>query len=165
MPARRSANGQNRAGDALRRLVDLASHHSGAVFAIMSDAAVTLPQVLLLHRVVEAGSASFSDLAADSNASAAAMSQMIDRLVQQGLLRRAEDPLDRRRKAIAATTRAHAFLRKLAAARSADYQLGLAPLSRELRAQLASALERAAGEIENAREQRRGAVKKKEDAR
>jgi DNA-binding MarR family transcriptional regulator len=165
LPVSRSANEQIRAGDALRRLVDLASHRSGAVFAIMNAAAVTLPQVLLLHRVVEAGSASFSDLAADSNASAAAMSQMIDRLVQQGLLRRAEDPLDRRRKAIAATTRAHAFLRKLAAARSADYQLGLAPLSRELRAQLASALERAAGEIENAREQRRGAVKKKEDAR
>jgi DNA-binding MarR family transcriptional regulator len=165
LPARRSANGQNRAGDALRRLVDLASHHSGAVFAIMSDAAVTLPQVLLLHRVEEAGSASFSDLASDSNASAAALSQMIDRLVQQGLLRRAEDSLDRRRKAIAATPRARLFLRKLAAARSADYQLGLSPVSRELRSQLAEAIERAVAEIESAREPRRGAAKKKEEAR
>ena len=35
------------AGDALRRLVDLTSHRSGAVFALMNEAAVTLPQLLL----------------------------------------------------------------------------------------------------------------------
>jgi len=141
----------SQAGDALRRLVDLAAHRSGSVFALMNKAAVTLPQILLISRVERLGSASLSDLVDGSSASAAALSQMIERLVQQGLLRRAEDPVDRRRKAIGVTPRARALLRKLEAARSADYALGLAPLSREVRAELAAVLERAVAEIENAR--------------
>src|SRR5579863_5603414 len=107
----------SQAGDALRRLVDLAAHRSGSVFALMNKAAVTLPQVLLISRVERLGSASLSDLVEGSSASAAALSQMIERLVQQGLLRRAEDPVDRRRKAIGATPRARALLRRLEAAR------------------------------------------------
>ena len=45
--------------------------------------------------------------------SLAAASQMIDRLVQQGLLDRAVDPVDRRRKILATTTAAQSLLRKL----------------------------------------------------
>ena len=48
------------AGDALRRLVDLTSHRSGAVFALMNEAAVTLPQLLLLSRISQLGSASLA---------------------------------------------------------------------------------------------------------
>jgi DNA-binding MarR family transcriptional regulator len=151
LPRHRARIDPNRAGDALRRLVDLVSHGSGAVFMVMSDASVTLPQVLLISRVEKAGSASLSDLAEGSTASTAALSQMIERLVQQGLLDRAEDPVDRRRKAVRVTSRARAFLRKLEAARSADYELGLASLGDELRARLAAVLERAIAEIEDAR--------------
>lgn len=151
MPHDRSRADPSQVGDALRRLVDLASHRSGSVFALMNDASVTLPQVLLINRAEQFGSASLSDLAEGSTASAAALSQMIERLVQQGLLHRAEDPIDRRRKAIGVTPRARAFLRKLEAARSADYELGLISLGHELRAQLASVLKRVVADIENAR--------------
>ena len=151
MPRDRARIDPNRAGDALRRLVDLVSHGSGAVFRLMNDASVTLPQVLLMSRVENSGSASLSDLAEGSTASAAALSQMIERLVQQGLLDRAEDPTDRRRKAIRVTARARALLRKLEAARSADYELGLASLGDGVRARLAAMLERVAVEIEDAR--------------
>jgi DNA-binding MarR family transcriptional regulator len=151
LPRRQSKPDPNQAGDALRRLVDLASHRSGAVVALMNEASVTLPQVLLISRVERVGSASLSDLAEDSSASVAALSQMIERLVQQALLRRAEDPLDRRRKAIGATPRARALLRKLEAARSADYELGLVSLDPELRTRLAAMLERAVAHIERAR--------------
>ena len=139
----------NRAGDALRRLVDLVSHRSGAVFKVMNDASVTLPQVLLISRVEKSGSASLSDLAEGSTASVAALSQMIERLVQQGLLDRAEDPADRRRKAIRITARARALLRKLEAARSADYEIGLDLLGEALRTRLAAMLDLAVAEIEN----------------
>ena len=151
MPRHRARIDPNRAGDALRRLVDLVSHGSGAVFTLMNDASITLPQVLLISRVEKFGSASLSDLAEGSTASTAALSQMIERLVQQGLLDRAEDPVDRRRKAIRITARARALLRKLEAARSHDYELGLSSLGDDLRTRLAAVLERVVAEIEDDR--------------
>jgi DNA-binding MarR family transcriptional regulator len=149
----RTVDDANRAGDALRRLIDLASHRSGIVLALMNDAAVTLPQVLLMSRVERLGSASLSDLAEGSATSLAALSQMIERLVQQGLLSRAEDAIDRRRKAVRLTRRAGSLLRKLKAARSADYELGLGSVSREVRLQLVNVIERVIGDIEGARGQ------------
>jgi DNA-binding MarR family transcriptional regulator len=131
------------------------------VVALMDDAGVTLRQVLVISRVERFGSASLSDLAADSFASAAALSQMVDRLARQGLLARTEDSIDRRRKAIRVTPRARALLRRLEAARSADYDLGLRPLTPELRARLAAALDEVVTAIEGARApppfERRGA--------
>lgn len=59
----RTGTDPHRAGDALRRLVDLISHRSGVALALMNDAAVTLPQVLLLSRVEKFGSASLAELA------------------------------------------------------------------------------------------------------
>ena len=101
------------AGAALRRLVDLVSHRSGLALAAMADAAITLPQVLLLSQVQRRGAASPSDLAAALHVSLPAVSQMIDRLVQQGLLDRTEDSVDRRRKSLTTTARALSFMRKL----------------------------------------------------
>ncbi len=143
----RAETGPKQAGDALRHLVDLVSHGSGSVLVLMDQAAVTLPQVLLMARVERFGSASLSDLAEGSPASAAALSQMIERLVRQGLLDRAEDKADRRRKAIRITPRARDLLRRLEAARAADYELGLSPVSRELRDQLAAVLEQVVTEL------------------
>jgi len=141
----------HRAGDALRRLVDLTSHRSGAVLSLMNDAAVTLPQLLLLSRIEQLGSASLAAIADESSASAPALSQMIDRLVRQGWLDRAEDPADRRRKAIRVSPQGRDLLRNVETARSADFALGLSPVSEELRAQLAMVLERAVVEVEAAR--------------
>jgi DNA-binding MarR family transcriptional regulator len=141
----------HRAGDALRRLVHLTSHRSGAVLALMNEAAVTLPQLLLLSRVEQLGSASLTAIGDESSVSIPALSQMIDRLVRQGWLDRAEDPADRRRKAIRVTPRARDLIRNVETARSADFNLGLSLVSEELRTQLATILERAVIEIESAR--------------
>lgn len=116
----------------------------------MDGARVTLRQVLLISRVDRLGSASLSDLTTDSSVSMAALSQMVDRLVRQGWLTRREDSIDRRRKAIQITPRAYALLRRLERARSADYQLGLSPLSPELRARLAATLDEVVAAIEGA---------------
>lgn len=142
---------RNRAGDSLRRLVDLVSHRSGLVLAVMDDCSVTLPQVLLVSYVERCGSASHSDLSERSNVSAPAMSQMIERLVRQGLLRRTEDAADRRRKIIVVTPHARALLRKLEIARSSEYELGLVSVSPKIQARLALILEQVIGEVERGR--------------
>ena len=147
----RAHNDAHRAGDALRRLVDITSHRSGAVLALMNDAAVTLPQLLLLSCVEQLGSASLAAIRDASSSSAPALSQMIDRLVRQGWLDRAEDSADRRRKSIRVTPQGRDLLRNVEAARSADFASGLNAVSEELRAQLATLLERAVAEIESAR--------------
>jgi len=138
------------AGQALCHLVDLVSHRSGLALEAMSEAAITLPQVLLLDHVERRGTASPSELAKAVHASLPAVSQMIDRLVQQGLLNRAEDPVDRRRRSLTATARGRSVLRKLEAARSADYERGLAAVSSELHAQLIHLIERVIAELEGA---------------
>jgi DNA-binding MarR family transcriptional regulator len=117
----------------------------------MNDAVITLPQLLLLSRIERLGSASLGAIGEESPASIPALSQMIDRLVRQGWLDRAEDPDDRRRKTIRVTPRAGDLLCKVATARSADFDLGLSSLSEELRAQLTTVLEQAVTEVESAR--------------
>jgi len=136
------------AGDLLRRLVDLASHRTGFVVRLLEETGVTLRQVLLLDRAQTLGSAALRDFGAEESVSAAALSQMVDRLVRQGLLLRDEDAADRRRKAIRVTPQARALLRRIAAARTRDYELGLGALSDEARNRLAFALERAIAELE-----------------
>lgn len=144
----RSAADANRTADALRRVVDLVSHSGGSALRVMNEAAVTLPQILLLSRIDRRGSAPMSDLAEESSASGAALSQMIERLAQQDLIVRADDAADRRRKTIRTTPRARNLLRKLAGARSADYELGLRSVAPELRALMTSVLEAVAASLE-----------------
>jgi DNA-binding MarR family transcriptional regulator len=146
-PARLSGS----AGDLLRRLIDLAAHRSGSVVHLMEEAGVTLRQVLLLDRAQALGSAALRDFGADASVSAAALSQMVDRLVRQGLLLRTEDAADRRRKAIRVTPRARVLLRRIEAARTKDYELGLAALSHDARNRLALALEQVVAELERLR--------------
>jgi DNA-binding MarR family transcriptional regulator len=67
------------------------------------------------------------------------------------LLKRREDPGDRRRKTLATTPAADSFLRKLEVARSRDFELGLAPVAPELLAQMAALLERAVAQLEERR--------------
>ena len=117
----------------------------------MNDAAVTLPQLLLLSRIEQLGSASLAAIGDKSSVSIPALSQMVDRLVCQGWLDRAEDLADRRRKSIRVTPRSRHLLRNLETARSADFNFGLSTVSEELRAQLATTLEWAVIEIEAAR--------------
>jgi DNA-binding MarR family transcriptional regulator len=139
------------AGDLLRRLVDLASHRTGSVVRLMEEARVTLRQVLFLDRAQTLGSAALRDFAADAPVSPAALSQMVDRLVRQGLLSRSEDSADRRRKAIRLTPRARVLMRRIEAARTKDYEQGLGALSHEARNRLALALEQAVAELERSR--------------
>jgi DNA-binding MarR family transcriptional regulator len=134
-------------GDLLQRLVNLVSHRGGRTLAIMSDASVTLQQMLLLGRLAEGNGSTTSELAEALNMSLPSVSQMIDRLYQQKLVTRAEMTEDRRKKRIALTRTGRSLLARLNEARSAEYEAGLANLPRPFRMELRDILERALGEL------------------
>lgn len=66
-------------------------------------AGISMPQIMALLRVHYHGPCGVSDVADHLDVSKAAASQLVDRLVQQGLLSRWEHPADRRVKLVALT--------------------------------------------------------------
>jgi DNA-binding MarR family transcriptional regulator len=143
-----AAEPSRRLGEVLRQLVDRISHRSGETLAIMSEASVTLQQVLLLNRIAErGGNANSTQLAAALNMSLPSVSQMIDRLHQLGLVERVEIRQDRRQRRIGLTPAGSDLLARLRRARSAEYQAGVDRLSGRLRCDLAAVLARALDEL------------------
>jgi DNA-binding MarR family transcriptional regulator len=142
-----------RLGDLLQQLVNLVSHRpQGETLAIMNEASVTLQQVLLLNRLIRQEATTPSALAEQLNMSLPSVSQMLDRLVQLGLVERTEDPRDRRQKQLAATAAAKSLHERLIRVRAAEYGRGVARLSPGLRAEFADMLERVLGELRGAPE-------------
>jgi len=135
-------------GELIQRFVNRVSHAEGRTLAILSEFSVTLHQVLLLNKLDNLGDSTLSEMADLMRMSAASISQMIDRLVEIGLVARTEDQADRRRKRIAVTLKGRRLLKRLYEARSADYLAGSAPLSQSVRADLARALAAALSELE-----------------
>lgn len=137
-------------GGLLQELVNRISHRGGETLSIMNEAAVTLHQVLLLSRLAQAGQSMPSKLATDLGMSLPSISQMLERLVQLGLVRRAEDAADRRRRPIAVTPAALTLLGRLSRARSAEYERGLDRLPAHVRREFADVVRRILDELERA---------------
>ena len=136
-------------GELLQEIVNHVSHGpQGQTLAIMSDASVTLPQVLMLRRLIEQRAGTPSSLARSLNMSASAVSQMLDRLFQLQLVCRTEDPDDRRKKRITASPKAKGLIKRLGRARSAEYAQGLSRLSPGVRRELAIVLSRVVAELQ-----------------
>src|SRR5215469_9694035 len=108
---------------------------------------VTLPQVLMLRRLIEHEADTPSALARSLNMAASAVSQMLDRLFQLQLVRRTEDPDDRRRRRVTATSKARWLVKRLGRARSTEYRVGISRLSPGLQRELAALLSRAVTEV------------------
>jgi DNA-binding MarR family transcriptional regulator len=143
-----AAEPSRRLGEVLRQLVDRISHRSGETLAVMSEASVTLQQVLLLNRIAEhGGNANSTQLAAALNMSLPSVSQMIDRLHQLGLAERIEMREDRRQRRIGLTPGGCDLLTRLRWARSVEYEAGVNRLSKPLRRDLEAVLARALDEL------------------
>ena len=88
----------------LRLWSEVFMQHSMRSFAaFMRNAGLSMPQVNTLYRLAYRGTCGVGDIADETGISNAAASQMLDRLVQQGLIERSEDPNDRRAKQIRMT--------------------------------------------------------------
>ncbi len=135
------------AGELLLALVDRVSHRGGDTLALMAEAGTTLPQILFLSRLRQAGGGTASELGDLLNMSPPAVSQMVDRLFRLGLLSRVEDAEDRRRKRLATTAKADQLLDRLTRARASEYARGVGRLSSALRKELAVVLAKAVKEL------------------
>jgi DNA-binding MarR family transcriptional regulator len=71
----------------------------------MHQTGLSRPQIHALLHIYHAGECQISEIGALSDSSPAAASQLVERLVQQGLVQRAEDPLNRRIKKLRLTDR------------------------------------------------------------
>ena len=72
----------------------------------MKQNGLSSPQINALMYIYHAGECQVSDIGALADASNAAASQLVERLVQQGLVDRREDPADRRTKTSASRRKA-----------------------------------------------------------
>ena len=130
----------------LEAFVNRISHPRGRALAFMSEASVTVAQVILMTHAICGGTP--SSLAAAMNLSMSSVSQMIERLVKLGFLNRSEDAEDRRRKTVRATVKAKAFLDELRILRAEEFSVGAAVFSRETRDVLKCAISRALRELD-----------------
>jgi DNA-binding MarR family transcriptional regulator len=111
------------------------------LFVAMEKAGLTITQVKSLHVLSEAEEP--MSLGAVSEAlglSLPAISRSVDGLVQRGLVKREEDPRDRRSKLVTATGRGRAIYERLSALRLAGIRSMLAELEPEEQQGLAVAL-------------------------
>ncbi len=73
---------------------------------------LSVTQIAALFQIRRKGTSSVSDIGDELQVTNPAASQLLERLVQQGLVARSEDPVDRRLKQIALTRRGDSLLRE-----------------------------------------------------
>jgi len=125
----------------LRELYSIMMQHSaGEMRKVMCEAGLSMPQMVALHMLRNYGSFTISALADKLSLSLAATSHLVDRMVQQQLVERKEDALDRRQKQVALAPGGLALLDRLLEARIRESAYLLIALPPELRQQLDSVL-------------------------
>jgi DNA-binding MarR family transcriptional regulator len=134
-------------GDLLQDFIGRVAHRSGRTLSILSQASVTLQQVILLRRLDEMRESTVSALAERLGMSLPSVSQMVDRLHRLGLVSRTEAGDDRRKKHIALTPGGRALIDLLETARAEEFEIGFALLSASVQARLAEALSEALREL------------------
>lgn len=95
----------------LRKWMDTFTHrsmHDSARF--VKNSGYSMPQFFLLMQVYRREHCGISDLSEHLETSNAAVSQLVDKLVQAGMLTRTEDPNDRRAKKVELTANGRAFI-------------------------------------------------------
>ena len=127
--------------EALRRWAEVFMHRSMAeTRAFMEAHGLSFAQISVLMHLRRFDACRVSDLGARLGVSNAAASQLVDRLVQAGLVERAEDPHDRRVKRLRLTPQGEALVGQAIAARERWLESVLDRLSAEQQAQVAEAL-------------------------
>ena len=132
-----SVESTERATDLLRELYSIILRRSaGEMMKVMCSAGLSMPQMFTLHLLNKSGSITISALAEKLSLSLAATSHLVERMVQQQLIERKEDTLDRRQKRLAITPDGLALLDRLLEARMREGSHLLTELPPELREQL-----------------------------
>lgn len=115
------------------------------------DSGFSMAQLNTLMHIHFRGACGVSDIGSHLGVTNAAASQMIDRMVQQGMLARSEDPNDRRAKQIEVTEKGRKLIEEGIAARRRwmeDLTIALTPDEQDLIINSLNLLTRAARQIE-----------------
>jgi DNA-binding MarR family transcriptional regulator len=97
--------------DTMQNWIDVFMRRSMRNFIRFSrESGLSMSQIGALYHIHRRGSSPVSDLGEHLGVTSAAASQMLERLVQQGIILRSEDPHDRRGKQIVLTEKGHQIL-------------------------------------------------------
>ena len=128
---------------ALREWAEVFMRRSMQDFSqFLRDNGLSMPQASALFRLYDGGGCGVSDMANHLDVTSAAASQMIDRLVQQGLLKRSEHPRDRRIKQVTLTPAGRVLAERSIKAHQAWIDGLAAALTAEEQAKMATMLQR-----------------------
>lgn len=131
------------AGHLLHELMIRLSDEGGSdAIALMHASGLTLPQMIVLGMLRERGAQPISSLATRTRLSMSAASALVQRLVDDGLVTRREDPADRRQKQVALSRAGAQMIERLSAGRAEALARGLARLPATLRGELIDVLAR-----------------------
>lgn len=104
--------------DALRRWTEAFMKRSMSGFLqFAKEQGLSMSQIGALFHISHKGTSGVSDIGDDLGVTSAAASQLLERLVQGGLIVRREDPCDRRAKQIELTERGNRIIRESMEAR------------------------------------------------
>lgn len=126
----------------LRGWIDIFAHrsmHNSARF--IKTSRISMPQFFLLMHLHRHEQCGISDLSEQMDVTTAAASQLVDKLVQAGLLTRTEDPNDRRAKQVSLTPAGEEMVEKAVTERTRWVDELAVVLSDEEKAKITNALE------------------------
>ena len=110
------------------------------IFHFAKECGLSMPQIGVLFQLNHGGTSGISNLSDDLGITSAAGSQMLDRLVQQELILRSEDPIDRRVKKIVLTVKGRKILQEIVHMRQAWMEELVGSLSPEEKEQIIAAM-------------------------
>ncbi len=98
--------------ETIRRFLDLGMHHAMHERVHLAKLiGLSMPQLGILMQLHYRGTCGISDLSEKFDITNAAASQLVDKLVQSGLIQREEDPHDRRVKRVNLTEKGQELIR------------------------------------------------------
>ena len=98
--------------ESIRHFLDMAMHHAMHERAHLAKLiGLSMPQLGILMQLHYRGGCGISDLSERFDVTNAAASQLVDKLVQSGLIQREEDPHDRRVKRVNLTEKGQELIR------------------------------------------------------
>ncbi len=110
------------------------------IFHFAKECGLSMPQIGVLFQLDHGGASGISNLSDDLGITSAAGSQMLDRLVQQELILRTEDPIDRRVKKIVLTVKGRKILQEIVHMRQAWMEQLAGSLSTDEKEQIIAAM-------------------------
>jgi DNA-binding MarR family transcriptional regulator len=150
--------------ETIRHFLDLSMHHAmHERVQLAKTIGLSMPQLGILMQLHHRGTCGISDLSERFDITSAAASQLVDKLVQGGLIQREEDPQDRRVKRVNLTEKGQKLIRHSMENRYRWIEGVARKLSTEEREQVNQALDilaRAAEDVESATPLESGKVDK-----